>query len=541
MWLLHTKELSLHDSSQIDVPKYAILSHTWGEKEISFKDVQKIGLGSFRECEKIRQFCARAYSDGYLYAWVDTCCIDKRSSAELSEAINSMYRWYQESGACYVYLSDVLNIDRHTISLDQLRKSRWFYRGWTLQELLASKDPISVKFYNREWTFLGDRNSLSSHISDITGIDQIFILGHRHIHSASVAVRMSWASNRRTTRLEDEAYCLLGIFNVNMPLLYGENEKAFLRLQQEIVNSSCDESLFAWHSTVDMSGMFAPRPSAFRGCGDIYRDELTTYGPEETYTVTNRCFRLPNARCRTIPFECLDGHRCFYDPDDAREFLYILFPLRCSRIGTEGRPYTIILRSISSGSTNIFLRLLPGENMVCEKYFDKTTDEYKGTIFIDDRFMPPEGSLLKKYPVIISLKEAGMGGYKVIKLHICPPGQIDNNRIMSFNGWTGFAVLQLGHTEHDLTCIIIIIKFLFTTHGVRGITMDLASSKTSVDEAVRACYAQKNLLGSIPDGCGNTSVRTVDGTEVRLEQDEGASQDYDLSISQPQKVLKSLL
>lgn len=169
-----------------------------------------------------------------------SCCIDKTSSAELTEAINSMFRWYKKSEVCYVYLSDVSSCD---YILEQFKKARWFQRGWTLQELIA---PDNVIFYSKEWHQFGTKAGLSAFISDITNIGPLF-LDSENLASASIAQKMSWASKRETSRPEDIAYCLLGIFDVNMPLIYGEGTKAFLRLQEEIMTTyPYDFTIFAW-------------------------------------------------------------------------------------------------------------------------------------------------------------------------------------------------------------------------------------------------------------------------------------------------------
>lgn len=170
------------------------------------------------------------------------CCIDKTSTAELSEAINSMFSWYKNAWVCYAYLSDVpddADLSGHTSSF---ALSRWFTRGWTLQELIASPDVI---FYSVNWQSLGSKLGLCDLLTKITGIDEE-VLKYRNLESTCVAKKMSWAANRKTTRIEDTAYCLLGIFDVSMPLLYGEGAKAFTRLQEEIMKVSDDQTLFAW-------------------------------------------------------------------------------------------------------------------------------------------------------------------------------------------------------------------------------------------------------------------------------------------------------
>lgn len=241
MWLLDTTTLQLCAFFSTP-PPYAILSHTWGVEEVTFQEMGTPDAERKRGFKKITQCCAQAKLDGLKYAWVDTCCIDKRSSAELSEAINSMFRWYSEAHICYAYLEDV-DIHSRCFWETASRQSRWFKRGWTLQELLA---PKHVTFFDKDWSEIGTKLSLLDDVSQITGIPHVALLHPSIIYEHSVSERMSWASNRQTTRLEDVAYCLLGIFGVNMPLLYGEGKRAFRRLQLKILSGSDDHSIFAW-------------------------------------------------------------------------------------------------------------------------------------------------------------------------------------------------------------------------------------------------------------------------------------------------------
>ncbi|CZR64901.1 related to vegetatible incompatibility protein HET-E-1 [Phialocephala subalpina] len=226
------------DFMENNTPEYAILSHTWGEGEVTFRDLIDGTGGSKAGYDKI-QFCAQqAANDGLQYFWVDTCCIDKSSSAELQEAINSMFRWYQNAAKCYVYLSDVSTRKRKASDgfsdftwKPAFRASRWFRRGWTLQELLA---PDSVEFFSRERERLGDKRTLEQQIHEITGIPTT-ALREKPLSQFDVDNRFLWAKNRQTTREEDKAYSLLGIFDIQMPLLYGEGrKKAFKRLLEEI-------------------------------------------------------------------------------------------------------------------------------------------------------------------------------------------------------------------------------------------------------------------------------------------------------------------
>lgn len=231
-----TGEPRLHSFGNNDtIPPYAILSHTWGTdtKEVTFKDLVN-GTGKNKPGYKKIRFCGeQAQKDGLQYFWIDTCCIDKSIEVELSHAINSMFRWYRNATRCYVYLSDVLTRDESSKDTWEsvFRSSRWFRRGWTLQELIA---PASVEFFSLTWERLGDRNSLIQQINDITGISKSALDGVP-LHRFSVKERFSWIDSRKTKVEEDKAYSLLGIFDVNMQLRYGEGmPNSFKRLEVEI-------------------------------------------------------------------------------------------------------------------------------------------------------------------------------------------------------------------------------------------------------------------------------------------------------------------
>jgi len=237
-------ELVLREFDSNSLPAYAILSHTWdtdNSKEVSFQDLEtgagksKAGYGKLLFCEK------QADADGLRYFWVDTCCINKRNDPELSEAINSMFHWYKNATRCYVYLSDVSSGADQTNGLNihtcesAFRQSRWFTRGWTLQELIA---PSVVEFFTSDGIRFGDKSSLETIIHGVTGIAKKALRGD-HLSGFSVEERMSWAANRNTKREEDRVYSLLGIFEVSMPLVYGEGrEKALKRLRKEIDDKS---------------------------------------------------------------------------------------------------------------------------------------------------------------------------------------------------------------------------------------------------------------------------------------------------------------
>lgn len=226
--------------------------------------------------QKIDWTCQQAATDGLDYAWVDTCCIDQSSSAELSEAINSMFRWYKRAAVCYVYLSDILISPTWRV---ELALCRWFTRGWTLQELLA---PREIQLYDKDWASLCKKSQCIQELSDITGIDESILEQRVPLSDVPVCQRMSWASSRQTTRIEDEAYCLMGIFDINMPLLYGEEGRAFMRLQEEVIHATDDLTILAWtyplypgleHPTQSLatsfSGFLADSPRYFGHSGDL--------------------------------------------------------------------------------------------------------------------------------------------------------------------------------------------------------------------------------------------------------------------------------
>jgi hypothetical protein len=236
-------KLVLCEFTAKDIPTYAILSHTWhtdNSEEVSLQDVEA-GAGKGKAGWKKIQFCAdNAVADGLRYFWIDTCCIDKRNAVELAAAINSMFRWYQKAARCYVYLSDVSIKDgeQHGQSnppcVPAFRNSRWFTRGWTLQELIA---PALVDFFSSEGERLGSKLSLETVIHEITSIARTALRGDE-LSKFSIDERMSWIERRNTTIEEDEAYCLLGIFGVAMPLIYGEGkDHASGRLQEEVHKS----------------------------------------------------------------------------------------------------------------------------------------------------------------------------------------------------------------------------------------------------------------------------------------------------------------
>lgn len=273
---------------------------------------------------KIRGVCQVARKAGYDFVWVDSGCIDKSSSAELAEAINSMFALYKYADVCYVYLADVSDGADAREMNSEFWRSRWHFRGWTLQELIAPKD---VMFMDKNWRFFGTKYGLAATLNRITRIDFAILMGVASLDSVSVARRMSWAATRETTRVEDEAYSLLGIFGVNMSPIYGEGRNAFLRLQEEIIRSIPDQTIFVWGSRrLDMitpdqirleatvqgwsssedseDGLLAPSPRSFRGTGN-------------TVALTPTAFASRVQRFRPLNGKLPSLH-CVFTPEGAR-------------------------------------------------------------------------------------------------------------------------------------------------------------------------------------------------------------------------------
>lgn len=358
MWLINTTTEKIQFIADPELCQYAILSHTWrreGEPTLQeymnhsmsppavasgrgIKEdrlAKRASAGKEERFAKVRETCRLARARNIPYAWIDTVCIDKTSSAELTEAINSMFRWYKDAAVCFAYLVDLPVGPRkdlwHTLSL-----CRWFTRGWTLQELVA---PKTVEFYDEAWNLRGDKHELSELLSAITRIDEDVLRDSSLLRNIPVARRMSWASRRQCTRVEDVAYSLFGVFDIHMPLIYGEGDKAFIRLQEAIAHDSTDLSLFAWTSLDNsyprqaLHGLFARSPADFRDCDRLLRI-LSPVTPTEEYSITNKGIRL-TAR--------VNGGE---SPDGEKDFLLNLDCLDSSRQQPDGMHSIVFIRLV---------------------------------------------------------------------------------------------------------------------------------------------------------------------------------------------------
>lgn len=384
MRLLNVSTLRLEEYKDSDLPPYAILSHTWlPEGEVAFADLQKAPVHDYLDtrlrgsANKIIDACSRAGKDGHEYMWIDTCCIDKSSSAELTESINSMYRWYKGAANCYAYLEDV-NLahmytndwhagykhpdgegsDHKRFDLWSLAaiygaivNSRYFSRAWIVQEILAS---TNVEFCDRDWESIGTRASLAKEIEVATGIKPKYLNNwSKWAPRVSAATKFSWMARTSATREEDRVYALLGLTGQSMDVRYGDGESSeFMRLQRQIIESSDDESIFAWKSKqTQHSGLLAPDLDCFRDAGDIHlcTRKDTKHFPRGEYSMTNGILRFP------VPLQKLydkSGHnvcsrcsKCRNAPGPR-----ITIPLNCWRQTAKG-----------PGMINVELQMIDGE------------------------------------------------------------------------------------------------------------------------------------------------------------------------------------
>lgn len=332
MRLLNVRSSRMEEFNGDNIPPYAVLSHTWNAVELTFQDLKswKYSLPFWRWPSKVSGTCKLARDEGIRYVWIDSCCIDKTNSAELSEAINSMFPWYRRAEVCYVYLSDVIWKEGKEKSIMMFRESRWFTRGWTLQELIA---PADLCFYDQSWRFIGTKFDLARTIQQVTGIPRSFLLGAAALEEASVAQRFAWASKRQTTRIEDRAYCLLGLFGVNMPMIYGEEEQSMVRLQQEIMKESDDQSIMA-------RGYI---PEGTHLTFESVRNGLLAYHPADF----GHCQRIVPLRYAAVSgFEFVSGQLklpvTLYKPNDGT----IVALINCQSEEKPGRPLALKLREV---------------------------------------------------------------------------------------------------------------------------------------------------------------------------------------------------
>jgi len=365
MRLINAKTLKLEEFYDVETrPEYAILSHRWvpGE-EVSFQDMQRDDRQKGADWSKIQFCCQQALEDGYEYAWVDTCCIDKTSSAELSEAINSMFDWYSGARVCYAYLMDVDTTGclSHEGFVSEILRSTWFTRAWTLQELIA---PLWVVFFDKHFRRMFTKTDIAEHVERYTKVPVQVLREPAYASTYPVAVRMSWAASRKASRLEDIAYSLFGLFEVNLPLLYGEGKRAFVRLQEEIIRRTHDHSIFVWSpGKGGTTSLFAVSPTDFKHSGDI--SPVPQAIPATPYAMTNMGLSI---ELQISPF-VLDTHvallSCHSSATGHRYAIFLVLVdykgLRWHRVTVNGMGMTTLpdpesTNSSSCSSTNASMR-----------------------------------------------------------------------------------------------------------------------------------------------------------------------------------------
>lgn len=408
MWLINVHTYVLQDffGDHLQRLQYAILSHRWESEEVSFQEMRSLDdrVQGKKGFAKIQHTVNQAKAHGLDWAWVDTCCIDKTSSSELSESINSMYRWYQRSHICYVYMSDVEGEADGEEGVGHWSKSKWFTRGWTLQELIA---PTCIIFYDRGWHRLGEKIKFPRYTANGDTNARVWTVDDRYRLSAvsnipynllfglgggkddySVAQRMSWASNRECTRVEDVAYSLMGLFDINMPLLYGEERKAFTRLQKEIIESTDDHSIFAWtvpewetNVAVWMpQPVLAPSPSSFAHSGDVVSSQQET---DEISSLTKQGLKieLPIAKIQ-LPVDS----PLFFKTGKRETFIV---SLGCESEKGKAKIGMLLLRDISARSPNLsnrYFRIATSPHFLVSSGHMITRELVPQTMFIRNKF-----------------------------------------------------------------------------------------------------------------------------------------------------------
>lgn len=369
---------------------YAVLSHRWVGPETTFhqyeKHVAELKSGSTAlspQLERIHGACICARNKGIEWLWIDSCCINKLSAVEETESINSMYRWYRHSVLCITYLYDVElddtlePTDPRIFNNSGGKPAEWFSRGWTLQELLASG---KMEFYDKNWKSMGTKRDMKASLSKLTGIDENYLTGAEDFRNACVATKMSWMAKRTTTREEDIAYSMVGLFGVTISPVYGEGPRAFMRLQEvTLSSSSMDESLFAWKMPAlnagrqynrqsswkeDEWGLLAPSPAWFAASGSV-RAMPNPISRRDAFKVTGDGVTAPVGRAATDPsvrtwhFIAMSGCAAGCIPG-IPAIMYLkhivkkvlnadaTFGLQCFEVGRDGRqkPVGIYLRPV---------------------------------------------------------------------------------------------------------------------------------------------------------------------------------------------------
>ena len=429
---VHTLEMKQYGSSDLK-PEYAILSHMWSDDEVLFADYQKAYEESRPDSQgrehhidtgkgkvpwkhllnpdhyqvpkdtgwgKIAWACNEARNNlkggADKSLWIDSCCIDKSKQTEESESFSLMAQWYGGAEVCYTYLQDVSNneleytkkerqhVGAPLDGLGQFGWSRWFDRGWTLQELLA---PPHMQFFDYNWDFIDTRQNLSLEIEAATKIDQRYLNDGRY-KEACIAIKMSWMANRTTSKVEDTAYALLGLFGVRMPTDYGEGPAAFIRLQETLIEKyeDQDESIFAWTDPtnqllerrpasrtnikkLEFYGLLAPWPSCFANMSSILANSKGKGKRRIPYTIKNGgiIFHLP-------AFFSDEGNGIYWNNLRAEKRSKYALNLNCWIAGKENKGSVVI--SLARDDQNRRWRRVVEEDLMIAKSTRTSHDRF---------------------------------------------------------------------------------------------------------------------------------------------------------------------
>ncbi|KAL8664086.1 MAG: hypothetical protein Q9202_003378 [Teloschistes flavicans] len=390
-----------------------------------------------------------------------------------------MFTWYQNAKQCYAYMSDFSFGEGRVFDKTAFQRSRWFRRVWTLQELLA---PSEVVFFDRHWQYIGEKSKLTEEISSATGIDAWFVRDSTLLPSASIATQMSWASHRQTTRLEDEAYCLMGLFDVNMPLLYGEGRKAFRRLQHEIAGSIDDESLFAWQEPILESGLFALSPRSFATSRGIPTPPSSSRSREkDPFTITNRgvrfetlCMPVPSELAASLPIDLQSSM-------NSKE--YLLCPINCALPDSLTSIIILLKREKNSG---VVTRFLPGIHIAFSSQ-DGSWDQLRArTFYITDPARHLSGHLLRpRYAYSTAIKIPD----KMHIWYVTSPGyatsNLEGNRMLYFTTAPALAVVAFDDSKEPQPALI--LEHVLLEDDTYDITLQCLDGRATIMECITAC------------------------------------------------------
>ena len=473
MYLINSTTFKLKQFVSENNISYAILSHRWEDGEVLFEDASNLSTCSKAGLAKVRACCKVARERGFEWVWIDTCCIDKKSSAELSEAINSMFNYYKRAALCIAYLSDVHSGATISSFRQEFEESRWLCRSWTLQELIAPASRALI-FFNHSWDELASKHELAYLISDATRID-VVALKDGNIFQYSVAERMSWAADRIATREEDVAYSLMGIFDVNMPMLYGEGSKAFGRLQEEILKQSDDETIFAWdcgsNAKADFhSGLLAPNPSVFGTCRFL---KATTLHPRG---------KAPISTNRGVEIECwfMTIAVSFTDTNHTatERVLCALLNASFRKPGENEQFVGIYLRPVSNLARAYVRIVMPGR--------DKLLHRWEGQF--SPHFFPPAGSIVVRADPHIGWRPERTSSFSLNSL-VGPVNRtalytMKHNRTVIQQLLKSIKTLSPYINEHDMKavyegshfqCLRVPSRYVKPTSGMAWVTNDISS------------------------------------------------------------------